>query len=324
MKTKFVVCALIFLAGMYFLYSRLPLTAEKKHKPVVSAPAKPASAKPEPTPEPEPRPVAHRVRRVVSPPAVVPLEPSSAHTDWHAVFEARLNDGNPEVRASVIDCVIGLDAVDALPIVVFLMTDPNEHIVAQPAGKALVRLGEKAIQPLIETGLKSGEEQFMDRSSMVLCRIGNSAVDALINVLSNPNERVRYYAKKALFYIGAESGLVEVVRRDGDPVRTAEAYDVLRWISSGKFVANWGPVSGPATTYPRTEAVELRTELAEAREKLYESKYGKVVYIDGVDKLVPATMSSRTFNLKLMSLPPKERLAVMKAREAYFKAMREP
>jgi len=276
---------------------------------------------PKPTPAPEPTPAVAPIPSVVThTPRVAPAE----FVNWNLVFADKLRDPNPEVRAGIIDCAIGIGASDALPIIVGLMTDGDENIVAKPAGRAIVKLGDKAVPALINTGLLSGNEQLMDRSSMVLSRIGNPAVTALINVLSCSNERARYYAKKALFYIGSKSELVEIIRKDGDPVRTAEAYDTLSWIEKGKFVASWGPVSGPTTTSPRTEAVELKTELAEAREKLYEFKCGKVVYIDGVDKLVPATMSSRTFNEKLMSLPPKERLAVMKAREAYFRAMREP
>jgi hypothetical protein len=155
----------------------------------------------------------------------------------------------------------------------------------------------------------------MDKSSMVLYHIGNHATAQLINVLSDPNERVRYYAKKALFFIGAKVELAEIAKRDGNPIRTAEAYDTLLWIEKGQFVASWAQVNAtPATSAPQQVAEEKAVDL---------EPNGQVrVFVEEKDKIVPVTMSVSTFRRKLSALPEKERNAVLKAREAYTKAMR--
>lgn len=269
-----------------------------------------------------PAPSARRMRGGAAPAGAPALAPVPAGPNWQEVFADKISDPNPAVRAGVVDCVIGLDAVGALPILVSLMVDKNEP-VAQHAAKALIGLGDKAVEPLVQAGLKSGDEKLMERSSVILVRIATPSVTtSLIDVLSDPNPRVRYHAKKALYLLGANLALEDTVRRGGDAVRTAEAQDALLWIRNRKPLVSWTPPAAQPVPSSGPQK-ELEEQLAEL-EKLGDSGPGKLVYVDGRDKLAPAMMASKEFNRKIMALPSKERRAVLKAREAYFRALREP
>lgn len=283
--------------------------------PASSPAADPASAR---------RPGRRRGATPAVPAATSAPAPVSAGPDWERVFADKLGDPNPAVRSGVVDCIVSLDAVGAFPILVGLMVDKNEP-VAQHSAKALIDLGDKAIEPLIAAGLKSGDEKLMERSSIILTKIGTPGVTAsLIDVLSDPNQRVRYYAKRALYLLGANLALEGTIRMDGNPLRTAEAQDALLWIRNRKPLVSWAPTTPtPNAIAPQQEVEALKAQLAALEGMVTAKEPGKVVYVDGRDKIVPAVMPWRTYLQKIQGLPDKEKRALIECRKLYEKIMAE-
>jgi HEAT repeat protein len=95
---------------------------------------------------------------------------------------------------------------------------PNDKIrvdVRQGAAKALGEIGdERAVEPLMKALRR---DSYVRWSAVVaLGKIGKSAVEPLIGVLSDDNWRVREYAVRALGEIGDERAVEPLIKALGD------------------------------------------------------------------------------------------------------------
>jgi HEAT repeat protein len=86
-----------------------------------------------------------------------------------------------------------------------------------PVVHELAKLGDTAIEKLINS-LSNPDERVRKRAARILGELGsNVAVDPLIKKLEDPNERVRTNAAKALYKIGDKRAINSLVNRLNDP-----------------------------------------------------------------------------------------------------------
>jgi HEAT repeat protein len=121
------------------------------------------------------------------------------------------------------DHLVDVDgALDAL--VQAARSDDNE-IVRSTAVRALGKAGDKrAVEPLIGLWRKSEDGALHNRAVDALSNIGNAAIPALIEALSDPEWRVRYHASRTLGNLAdpvAHPRLRELASDPHDMVRNA-------------------------------------------------------------------------------------------------------
>lgn len=107
----------------------------------------------------------------------------------------------------------------------------KDFFVHMDAAKALIELGELAVEPLIQK-LKSKSENIRRQSALILGKIGDiRAVKPLIQKLSDDNESVKKMASRALGEIGdirAVKPLIQALKKEHWFIKTEIASDIAK------------------------------------------------------------------------------------------------
>jgi HEAT repeat protein len=114
---------------------------------------------------------------------------------------ASLDDPDPDVRACAVIAVAELTPLEAIEPLVALLSDSSAY-VARLAADGLARLGQPAVEILIEV-LQAGETGARVGAARALSKIQpQEAVVALCAALDDPSAAVAYYAEQALEEMG--------------------------------------------------------------------------------------------------------------------------
>lgn len=114
------------------------------------------------------------------------------------VLTVALKDSDYGIRRHATSILIKI-GVDAVPVFIEALNDSDEELRVLSV-RALLRIGDAHAVPALITVLK--DAKLSPYAAEALFRIGHAAVPALTELLQDEDDRVRSYAKYALFRMG--------------------------------------------------------------------------------------------------------------------------
>jgi HEAT repeat protein len=179
-----------------------------------------------------------------------------------------LSSNRLSVRLRVMHIMRAIGHPTLVPVLIELLMDDSKE-VRQQAEHTLVRIGEQAVEPLVNC-LKNSDIKFRWRVISVLRRIGAPAVVPLIAAAKDPIELVRLGAAYTLKNITDTRaiGPLSTALRHEDPLIRQHAVYALGEMVDYRAVR-------PLIAALRDEAVEVRREAAHALGQVADQRAGR-------------------------------------------------